>query len=420
MCYEFIYILELLKCISTKEEAQLPKQEINWVDFYKISNNHVLTPILYSCVSKLPENVAPDSALLSRWKSTSQTQSFYQLNKYSILIKLLKKVAETDFHATLIKGPFINNLYPEPHSRITSDFDFFIPPEEESQFGELLSTLGYKLEDGVQNPNELTYVNGPVRLEIHTRLWEETEGKQYDLLCSLNIDNFDNMIQTEVNGIPVYSFNVDNTIIYLFYHMIKHFFISGIGLRYLLDITLYIQHNQNFINWEIFWKRCDIMHYTKFVRAFLFICSNQLGLETSSIGNITFTDTDKKCAQTILLDIKEGGHNGKSTSEREDASYFIELYYHEKISKLSFFTIFTKQFFNKIDAERNTADLQQTSAVNNTPLSPFQQIKKVFLSIPLLFKKNPEKKQKISLYKRIKTIRYRRNILKNLNLNYLD
>ncbi len=417
MTFEFLYLLKLLRCLVIKAPVEPPSENISWEKFTEVAQNHKLLSVIYPLVLQLPKEHQPPSEMLAQWKQFSMVCSVRELKKSMMLTDVLKKAAEKQFCVVLMKGPLMGNLYPEPHARITSDADILIKESEQQAVGDLLFSLAYELEEGLQNSNEITYVKDIFRIEVHTSLWEETEGPRYEALTALHMDDFDSIVATEVNTAPVYRLSTDNSLIYLFYHLIKHFFVSGIGVRYLVDMTLFIREYQDEIDWAAFWKKCEIAKYTKFCKGFLYLCVQYLGLEQEVLKGVCFNDEDKVRAEKLLSDICIGGHNGRATAERNGVSRFIQLYYNEKMESLSIFSIF-RQVFGRMDGEgeqdeaRNEpVDTKDTTKKQSR--SPFWWIKKICSYIPTYIKNT---KERGTLWARVRGIKKRSRFLDDLDL----
>ncbi len=356
MSYEFLYLLEVMDATINKKELFHPSHDIDFCKFVELSENHMVSSIIYPTVSKVASSLDISTELLGRLKNYTLRHGMAQMRKKSYLLEVLKEFNKHDIPMILLKGPIIAELYPVPSARISVDSDIFIRVEDEERVRLLLTQeLSYVAETNPSEVYVLTYHRKDYHIEVHSSLWEDDKGERYDRLTSLGIDSFDNIEMIEVNGISTRTMTMTNTLVYLFYHMVKHFMIKGMGIRYLSDISLFISNYHGEIDFDMFWKSMDILGYRTFCIDFLILSYNFCSLDLNMIGGLSENDKTKNINEKLLLDIEEGGHSGCSTPTRDGATGILWNYYINQnlvsSKKMNLFT-YLQLFINKCKARR--------------------------------------------------------------------
>src|SRR5699024_8177716 len=79
----------------------------------------------------------------------------------------------------------------------------------------------------------------------------------YGELNEMFRDVFQRKIQTEIQGVPVYTMGHTDHLLYLILHAFKHFLHSGFGIRQVCDIVIYANTYGSEIDWEYLYQACQ-------------------------------------------------------------------------------------------------------------------------------------------------------------------
>lgn len=133
-----------------------------------------------------------------------------------------------------LKGCQMKQLYPKPELRVMGDADILIRAGQYSQAEQWMRDLGFTMTHEGENDHE----------------W-----RREDLMVELHWNLFPPIVQTfdryfgngwsraiKENGFR-YRFSPEDTFLYLFTHMAKHYQNSGIGSRHILDLYVYLRAN---------------------------------------------------------------------------------------------------------------------------------------------------------------------------------
>ncbi len=195
------------------------------------------------------------------------------------------------------KGMVLADLYPQYTERMSCDSDIFVTDEEKDSAEQLLRDCGYEKREHSSKKHVQVYKNQKYDhvIELHTRLWEDYEGPRVERLKTLKLTAADKIIRINACGVDIYTLKAKEHLIYQLFHIIKHFSLNGVGIRYLIDITLFVNRYFDEIDFKQFWKDIEKLGYTCFTETFFMICVKDLKMtdkvfESHPVGNIDGID----------------------------------------------------------------------------------------------------------------------------------
>ena len=360
MTQAFLYMLRLLNSVTNDIQPPLPPLQTDWDEVYEEANAHRLLPLIYRKTMELSDVNRPENATVLQWKRNVVEDGLKQMYQNSYLQQVLERMESEGIRVLLLKGLTLACLYPQVADRETVDADFLVPEESRERAADVFRSLGYEFMAEGSNDNEDTYTNGVLKMEMHTRLWEESAGERFEKLNALGIGHISDAVGISVDGKIIWTMPPQETIFYLMYHMIKHFFVCGIGVRYLSDVTLYVKHYSKDIDWGKFWRDIELMGYTSFTRCMLYLCAEHLGMDLESVAMLAISEEEISTAEKLLEDMAEGGHNGRRTLVRYKAGRVLRIYYENEDSKLprSKLEILKRLFFPNREELANRKTMQ--------------------------------------------------------------
>ncbi|MCR4746029.1 MAG: nucleotidyltransferase family protein [Lachnospiraceae bacterium] len=216
-----------------------------------------------------------------------------EFRKYQAIRLVNEESKKRNLKFVFFKGVVLADLYPQYTERVSCDSDILVTDEEKDAAEQLLRDCGYTKDDKESKKHVQVYINRKFdhTIELHTRLWEDYEGPRVEVLKSLKLSSPQKNIKVNACGIEVYTLAPREHLIYQLFHVIKHFSLNGIGVRYLIDITLFINKNFDEIDFKQFWKEIKRLGYTCFTETFFMICVRDLKMtdkvfESHPLGNI--------------------------------------------------------------------------------------------------------------------------------------
>lgn len=206
--------------------------------------------------------------LAEAWKKYVTGTVFRQMQMNHACKILLRTARERGLTLICFKGAILADLYPQYNLRQSADSDIYVYPKEKEQAIALLEELGYQYCEEGSNEQVPVYFHPQKghKIELHYCLWEDYEGKNMKILESFDLTGREKLISLNVcNGMEVYSMSHTDHLIFQIFHIVKHFMVEGIGLRYVTDITLFVERYFDEIDWTDFWKKMKKIKYDTFV-----------------------------------------------------------------------------------------------------------------------------------------------------------
>jgi hypothetical protein len=161
----------------------------------------------------------------------------------------------------LLKGSYLRTLYPEPHMRSMGDIDVLVEPHHMERIHNILDKNGYANPVNGPAHDLFTHPNG-VTIEVHPHLARPIDGVPVPLFDAI-WDHAHPVHAMEHRLEPNYE------LVYLIYHLAKHFRSGGIGLRSVLDIGLLGEHHQSDLDWAHIQSMLDEIGYLRFGQSIL-------------------------------------------------------------------------------------------------------------------------------------------------------
>ena len=204
-----------------------------------------------------------------------------------------------------LKGVPLKTLYPEPYMRSMGDIDVLIEGKDLKAAHKHLKANQYKnLFNSAQHDN-FEHVNG-MMIEVHPKLYKDFNDKYAPLFKDV-------WAQTAQEKGNRYSFNPEFEVSYLLYHMVKHFYGTGVGLRTVLDIGIYLQAHKEKIDLETLTTMLQEASLYKFFQNMLVL--NKRYFDIDVYPNLTKdAPMDETLYKELTTYILASGVHGKGTN----------------------------------------------------------------------------------------------------------
>lgn len=335
MTIETEYLLHLIYCALTGSTPRIPdKNAINWVNIYNDANEEHLIPLLYSAVVKLPPEEQP--SFISEWKQHTLLSSIKAIKDTAELSQLIHVLRERGIKTLLCKGIVLASLYPEPYLRVAGDIDLLIKQADMEKATEVLMSVGYKrIKSNDGREFEYFVSKGGTVIDLQTKVWQSYATRNKAMSDEVEAVVWKNNIVFDYEGLSCETLGVNEHLFYIICHMTKHFIGQGIGIRHLIDLSLYIRRYVDDIDFNNLWEKLRKLKLEDFVKALILICTKHLGLEIG--GFLDNKEVNEKIVEALLEDIMDSGVFGAKNQERAFTKKAVmESYYIQQKSKSKF------------------------------------------------------------------------------------
>jgi len=139
-------------------------------------------------------------------------------------------------------------------------------------------------------------------IELHLRLFEDFYIKNTKAFIALGFESRVYQKQVRVLDTVVKTFTPNHFLIYVICHHAKHFIATGITLRHLIDICLYVNEYYNQLDWEFIMASLEQFRIKDFTIHLLYICQHYLGMVNLSF---LYQEIDEDVIGMLIYDIVE-------------------------------------------------------------------------------------------------------------------
>ena len=154
--------------------------------------------------------------------------------KYQQAIKKLNQLLnEFSINHIFLKGSVLKGLYPDSYMRAMGDIDLLVHEKDIKRVHKIFMDEGILLAHK-SDAHDLFIMYQEITVEVHPKLYKDF-NKRYQVLLSRP---WDYAVQKELFE---FKFTPEFELAYLLYHLAKHLDSSGIGLRSVLDIAVYLK-----------------------------------------------------------------------------------------------------------------------------------------------------------------------------------
>jgi len=261
----------------------------------------IYTPLLAVC----PEAVKYQSEFLQTI-SRCMTQKEFTL-------RVIQTLEKNGISCCMLKGAVVAELYAETDCRVSSDTDILIDPKDEKKLIAILKKLGYRVEERAENDHHVKAYH-PVGglLEAHVQLYSHTTQR----ILFNGLDMYKEPFSTvQISGIPIKTLGVNDNLMYLTAHYIKHLTNSGGGVRQMMDLLLYLEAYKDEIDFERYENLLKQLRYEKLIQVVKTIGAKYWGFD--------YPVVEEEMAEKILTDSEDGGIFGFSAENRGN---FYDVY----------------------------------------------------------------------------------------------
>ena len=251
------YLIELLKSVLFSSTPPEKPEEIEFKKIYKLAKKHFLANMVYYAISNLEKK--PEKELLTLWQEDYLIGKMRNTVQASELKIIEGKFQECKIKNVLLKGFALKEVYPSLDMRQMSDLDILIPLEKREEVKSILEALGYEAIEFGKGKDDVYYKKPIMNLEIHNNLFDKSDERMYNYFSKMS-----SMEKAKKRSEYVYEFSKEDTLIYGIVHLVKHFKLSGIGIRHIIDWWLYSEKNRESLDWEYITnslKKLELYHF---------------------------------------------------------------------------------------------------------------------------------------------------------------
>lgn len=319
-------LLALLQAGLWEKDVQLSKfKDIDLKEVYRLADEQSVVGLVTAGIEHKVDvkKVHQDAVLTFVGNSLQLEQRNHAMNVF--VAELIGKLRSEDIYALLVKGQGIAQCYERPLWRSSGDVDLLMSKDNYQKALTFFSTIASSIDNEISFKKHVAFCIDGWEVEIHgsmqNGLWKKMDNGlddlQNEIFCGGAVRSWLN------NDTQVFLPRVDEDVIYVFSHILQHFFQEGIGFRQICDwCRLLWKYNEN-IDQKLLESRLLNMGIMSEWKAFASLSVNYLGMPTESVP---FYSSDKKWdrkAKRILSLIFKLGNFG----HKRDYTYYKKYPY---------------------------------------------------------------------------------------------
>ena len=301
-----------------KDVKLLPFGKIDYSAIYKLAEEQSVVGLVAGGLEHVTDAKVSKETILQFVGSTLQIeQQNKAMNTYvARLIELLRK---NDIYALLVKGQGIAQCYEKPLWRATGDIDLFLSNDNYKKAKDLLIPNVYKIDEEDVKRQHLSMTIESWVVELHgtlrSGLWKTVDKGLDDIQRAVF---YDGKVRSWLNGkTQIFLPKPDEDIIFVFSHILQHFYKEGIGLRQICDWCRLIWTYKGKVDRKLLEQRLKSMGVMTEWKAFSSLAVNYLGMPVEAFPFYSDSRKWSRKADKIMDFILETGNFGHN----RDLSY---------------------------------------------------------------------------------------------------
>lgn len=320
---------ELLRAGLWEKDARLsPYKVIDFSAIMRLAEEQSVVGVVAAGLEHVIDVKVPQVWAL---QFAGQAIQLEQRNKAmnAFVAKLIELLRKEDVYAILVKGQGIAKCYEKPLWRASGDVDLLLSESNYERAKDFLTPLATDVETEYTHFKHqgMTVDGWVVELHgtLHSRLSKSVDNGidevQKDVFYGGNVRSWDN------GGTQVFLPSPDNDVIFVFTHILHHFFFEGIGLRQICDWCRLLWTYKDSLNRELLESRIRKMGLMSEWKAFAAFAVKWLGMPAEAMplldsSNVQeFKKFEKKADKICKFVLEVGNFGHKQRRDYSGMSY---------------------------------------------------------------------------------------------------
>ena len=293
---------------------------VDWEEVYQLAEEQSVVSIVLAGFEN--SGVKPPQDLLLQWIGEVQIIEQQNKSQNEYVGKLIEKLRKEEIYALLVKGQGIAQCYERPLWRSSGDIDLFLSGRNYKKTKKILMPLATSIDEedtqelhlGMDIDNWTVELHGSLRSCCLSRMDKVIDEAQNDVFYGGNVRSW-------LNGkVQVFLPGVNCDVIFVFTHILKHFFNGGIGLRQICDWCRLLWTYKDSMDYGLLESRIRKMGLMTEWKTFAFLAVNTLGMPEQAMPFYSSKSRWKRKADRSLAIILKTGNFGHNV----DRSYISE------------------------------------------------------------------------------------------------
>lgn len=312
----------LMRAGLWEKEVWLSQYEaIDFNKVYSLAEELTVTGLVAAGLEHVVDRKIPQEVALAFVGSTLQVE---QRNRSMncFVARLIENLRKEDIYAILVKGQGIAQCYERPLWRASGDVDLLLSEGNYQRAKESLIPKSTSTEKEYTSFKHLAMMIGDFEVELHGTLHTRLSKRVDRVIDEVQADVFygGSVRSWQNGGTQVFLPAVNNDVIFIFTHILHHFYVEGIGLRQFCDWCRLLWTYKESLNHGLLESRIRKMGLMSEWKAFAAFAVDYLGMPVEAMPFYTPSNCYKKKASKICQLVLATGNFGHN----KDNSYRVE------------------------------------------------------------------------------------------------
>ena len=316
--------------LSLKDRSAMPlplgssknqNDKADWEKIYQLAEEQSVIGVVLAGIERLKNaNLHLDQELLLQW--IGEVQMLEQQNKAmnQFIAELIERLRKADIYTLLLKGQGIAQCYERPLWRSCGDVDLLLSDSNYDKAKSFLTPLADHVEPESKEVKHLGMTIGEWIVELHGTMHTSISKRVNKGIDKVQEGCFyGGNVRSWMNGkTPVFLPAPDNDVIFVFTHILEHFFIEGVGLRQICDWCRLLYTYKDTLDYGLLESRVRKMGLMSEWKAFASLAVDTLGMpvEAMPFYDARFKDKGEKVLRRVLKNGNFGHNNDLSYRSR--------------------------------------------------------------------------------------------------------
>lgn len=339
----------------------------DWHEVYRLATEQSVLGLVLAGIERvknLNHNINIPQVLLLQM--IGEVQVIEQRNKAmnGFVAELIEKLRNEDVYAILVKGQGIAQCYERPLWRTSGDVDLLLSDSNYEKAKKTLLPLATDVESEYKALKHLGMtMQGGFVVELHGTMHSRLSKRVDRSIDEVQKDVFFNgNVRSWANGnTKVFLPSADNDVVFVFTHILHHYFIDGIGLRQICDWCRLLYTYRESLNHGLLESRLRKAGLMSEWRAFYNLAHRYLGMPDFGSGLMVYDSWFDKKADRIMEFVMKVGNFGHNQERAHSDSYvlrkvfslwrkFKNFYHHFKVFPVDSIKFFCGFVISGLDA----------------------------------------------------------------------
>ena len=303
-------------------------EKVDWEEVYQLAEEQSVVGVVLQgieCFKFQDSSFKIPQELLLQW--IGEVQMLEQQNKdmNAYIGKLIEKMRDVGIYTLLLKGQGIAQCYEKPLWRASGDVDLLLSEDNYLKAVQHLTPIASDVEDEYEYNKHMAMTIDSWVVELHGSLRSELSKRVDNVLDEIQRDIFfGGQVRSWVNGgTQVFLPDVNGDVVYVFSHILQHYYKGGIGLRQICDWSRILYCYRSKLDLQLLESRIKRMGLMTEWKAFAALAVEYLGMPAELMPLYDPAQKWKSKAEKIcefVLEVGNFGHN-------RDMSYYEKYPY---------------------------------------------------------------------------------------------